>query len=140
MMTYELTQRFHFDAAHTLQRRVDAAPSKRIHGHTYTAEVTVAGTPDPQTGMVVDLGLLRRALDAVRDRLDHHLLDEVPGLGPATLENLCAFIARALLDDGWALALAQVEVRREAGGDACRLIMSKDGRELDTSAASCRIG
>lgn len=81
--------------------------------------------------MVVDLAHLRRALDAVRDRLDHRLLDEVPGLGPATLENLCAFIARALLDGGW--ALAQVVVRREAGGDACRLDMSKYSAILDTS-------
>jgi 6-pyruvoyltetrahydropterin/6-carboxytetrahydropterin synthase len=119
MMKYELTQRFHFDAAHTLQRQVDAEPSRRIHGHTYTAEVTVAGTPDPRTGMVVDLAHLRRALESVRDRLDHRLLDDVRGLGPATLENLCSFIARALLDGGW--PLAQVVVRREASGDACCL-------------------
>lgn len=118
-MNYELTQRFYFEAAHTLRRQVDAEPSRRIHGHTYLAEVTVAGTPDPASGMVVDLAHLRRAIEALRDQLDHRLLDEVPGLGPATLENLCAFIARALGDEGW--NLAQVVVRREASGDACRL-------------------
>lgn len=118
-MRYELTQRFHFDAAHTLQREVEAEPSRRIHGHTYHAEVSVAGTPDPRTGMVVDLARLRRAIGTVRDRLDHRLLDEVPSLGPATLENLCAFILRALGDEGW--QIAQVVVRREAGGDACCL-------------------
>jgi 6-pyruvoyltetrahydropterin/6-carboxytetrahydropterin synthase len=32
----------------------------------------------------------------VREQLDHRMLDEVPELGPATLENLCAFIWRNL--------------------------------------------
>lgn len=118
-MKYELTQRFYFEAAHTLQRQVDVEPSRRFHGHTYLAEVAVTGTPDPATGMVVDLAHLRRAIDTLRDRLDHRLLDEVPGLGPATLENLCAFIARALGEAGW--DLAHVVVRREASGDACCL-------------------
>jgi len=118
-MIYELTQRFYFEAAHTLQRQVDVEPSRRFHGHTYLAEVAVAGTPDPVTGMVVDLAHLRRAIDTLRDQLDHRLLDEVPGLGPATLENLCAFIARALGAAGW--NLAHVVVRREASGDACCL-------------------
>jgi 6-pyruvoyltetrahydropterin/6-carboxytetrahydropterin synthase len=118
-MNYELTQRFYFEAAHTLQRQVDVEPSRRIHGHTYLAEVAVAGTPDPVTGMVVDLAHLRRAIETLRDQLDHRLLDEVPGLGPATLENLCTFIARALGAGGW--NLAQVVVRREASGDACCL-------------------
>ncbi len=118
-MNYELTQRFYFEAAHTLQRQVDAEPSRRVHGHTYLAEVSVSGMPDPATGMVVDLAHLRRAINTLRDRLDHRLLDEVPGLGPATLENLCAFIASALGDEGW--NLAQVVVRRDASGDACCL-------------------
>ena len=42
--------------------------------------------------MLVDLAYLRREIERLRDRLDHRFLDEVAGLGPATLENLCAFI------------------------------------------------
>ncbi|MFN9965297.1 MAG: 6-carboxytetrahydropterin synthase, partial [Lysobacteraceae bacterium] len=37
--------------------------SKRIHGHTYHAEVTLRGEPDPATGMLVDLGVVRRELE-----------------------------------------------------------------------------
>ena len=95
-MIYELTQTFVFEAAHTLERALDTEPSRRIHGHTYHAAVTVSGAPDAVTGMVVDLALLRAAIDAVRLQLDHRLLDDVPTLGPATLENLCAFIHREL--------------------------------------------
>jgi 6-pyruvoyltetrahydropterin/6-carboxytetrahydropterin synthase len=118
-MTYEISQRFFFDAAHTLKRDIEVEGSRRIHGHTYSAEVTLQGSPDPVTGMVVDLGLVRSAIEQLRPQLDHHLLDDVEGLGPATLENLCAFIWRGLLP---ALpALAAVRVWRDGMGDACTL-------------------
>lgn len=121
---FEITQKFFFDAAHTLKRAtgtgpVEAESSRRIHGHTYHAELTLAGLPDAATGMVVDLGLVRMAIAELRPQLDHHLLDEVPGLGPATLENLCAFIWRAM--DSRLPQLAQVRVWREALGDGCTL-------------------
>jgi len=54
-----LSQRFFFDAAHTLRREIEAEGSRRIHGHTYHAEVSVRGPLDAATGMVIDLGLLR---------------------------------------------------------------------------------
>ncbi len=117
-MTYELAQRFDFEAAHTLARRIDAAPSKRIHGHTYHAEVALRGQPDPQTGMLMDLGYFRRLLEDVREQLDHHLLNEVEGLDKPTLEGLCAFIAARLREP--LPQLASVKVWR-ASGDSCPL-------------------
>jgi 6-pyruvoyltetrahydropterin/6-carboxytetrahydropterin synthase len=92
---FELSQTFSFDAAHTLKRQVspeEAAGSRRIHGHTYTAEVIVRGERQPESGMVVDLAVLREVIAGVRSQLDHHFLDEVSGLGAPTLENLCVFI------------------------------------------------
>jgi 6-pyruvoyltetrahydropterin/6-carboxytetrahydropterin synthase len=120
-MRTELTQSFYFEAAHTLRRYVEGEveSSRRIHGHTYHAEVTLAGEPDPATGMVMDLGHVRRALADLRTRLDHHFLDEVPGIGPAPLENLCAFIARELSPT--LPALVAVSVFRPASGDRATL-------------------
>ena len=86
--TYELSQKFYFEAAHSLHREVDAESSRRIHGHTYHAEVALAGAPAQGSGMITDLGTLRREIERVRDALDHRLLDDVEGIGPATLENL----------------------------------------------------
>jgi 6-pyruvoyltetrahydropterin/6-carboxytetrahydropterin synthase len=114
-----LSQRFFFDAAHTLRRDIEAEGSRRIHGHTYQAEVEVRGPVDAATGMLVDLGILRAHLQTVRERLDHHLLDDVAGLGPPTLENLCLFIARALA--GMQPPPTRVRVWRDALGDACTL-------------------
>lgn len=121
-MKFALSQKFHFDAAHTLTRKIDAAGSKRIHGHTYHAEVEVTGTPDPITGMIVDLGNLRAAIASTREKLDHHFLDEVDKLGTPTLENLCLYLARQM--DGLGFNLSRITVWREATGDRCSLDLS----------------
>ncbi len=118
-MRYELSQTFHFEAAHTLRRSVDADSSRRIHGHTYQAEATVCGARDAATGMVIDLGEFRAAIGQVRDLLDHRFLDEVDGLGPATLENLCAFLFTTLSQR--VPGLVRISVARPATGDRCVL-------------------
>jgi 6-pyruvoyltetrahydropterin/6-carboxytetrahydropterin synthase len=118
-MQFTISQRFFFDAAHTLNREIEIEGSRRIHGHTYHSEVSLTGERDPKNGMVLDLGHLRRRLGEVRELLDHHLLDEVPNLGDPTLENLCLFIANALPD--LKDTLSQVRVWREALGDSCVL-------------------
>jgi 6-pyruvoyltetrahydropterin/6-carboxytetrahydropterin synthase len=62
------------------------------HGHNYLLEVTVAGTPDPQTGYVIDLKKLKRILkNEIIDKVDHkhlnHDVDCLKGIIP-TAENL----------------------------------------------------
>nr|WP_295744670.1 6-carboxytetrahydropterin synthase [uncultured Acidocella sp.] len=114
---YELSKQFIFDAAHTLERKIETDPSRRIHGHTYLAEVTLRGKADPASGMVMDVGLLARLLEEVRDGLDHRFLDEVPDLGPATMENLCAWIWRHLAAP--CPALYRVTISRASNQDRC---------------------
>jgi 6-pyruvoyltetrahydropterin/6-carboxytetrahydropterin synthase len=115
----ELSQHFFFEAAHTLQRTIEAETSRRIHGHTYEAEVTVRGVPDKVSGMVMDIAHLRSEIARVREMLDHRLLDEIPELGPPTMENLCAFIHDQLQE---ALpGLHAITVQRRASGDRCVL-------------------
>jgi len=117
-MTHQLTQRFYFEAAHTLEREIETAGSRRIHGHTYLAEIAIEGTPDAHSGMVFDLAHVRKIIDEVRATLDHHYLNEVEGLGKPTLENLCSYLWRAFEKS---LPIAEVSVRREASGDGCHL-------------------
>jgi 6-pyruvoyltetrahydropterin/6-carboxytetrahydropterin synthase len=114
---FELSKEFRFDAAHTLERVIDAEPSRRIHGHSYRAEVTLRGRPDPKTGMVIDLGLFERALDGAREGLDHRFLDELNDLGPATMENLSAWIWRKV--EPLCPNLWRVTVRRDSDGGSC---------------------
>lgn len=114
---HELSKSFYFDAAHTLQREIEAESSRRVHGHSYRATVTLRGTPDPATGMLIDLGLFQQQLDGIRAQLDHHFLDDVMGLGPATLENLCSFIWADLQPS--LPMLRRVTVSRDSSGESC---------------------
>ncbi len=119
--TFEVCQRFFFDAAHHLERKIETEGSRRIHGHTYNAEVAVAGPVDPTTGMVIDIGFIRVEVAKVRALLDHHLLDEVPGLGIPTIENLCIFIEKHMRQNG--LQLSRVSVWRDGIGDRCNMLI-----------------
>ena len=121
---FELSKQFQFDAAHTLERLIDAESSRRIHVHSYRAQVTVRGRPDPVTGMVVDLGMLERMMAETRDALDHRFLDEINDLGPATMENLSRWIWGRLSPSIG--NLFKVSVYRDSSGDAC----SYRGEEL----------
>ena len=121
---HTVSQRFFFDAAHTLRRKVEAEGSARVHGHTYEAEVFFSGQTHPQTGMVVDLGWVRQRVAQVRELLDHRLLDEVSDLGTPTIENLCSFIAQqfaAFHAPDSNARLTRVRVWRQGIGDACQL-------------------
>ena len=114
---YELSKEFRFDAAHTLERTVDTEPSRRIHGHSYRAEVVIRGRPDPESGMVIDLGSSIKPFRRARDGLDHRFLDEINDLGPATMENLSAWIWRKLapkFPNLW-----RVTVKRDSDTGAC---------------------
>ena len=116
-MMFELSKQFRFESAHTLDRKVGGEASRRIHGHSYRAEVVVRGRADPKSGMVLDLGLLEQALEDVRLGLDHHFLNEVPDLGPATMENISVWIWRKVA--GTCGGIARVTVYRDSTGEAC---------------------
>jgi 6-pyruvoyltetrahydropterin/6-carboxytetrahydropterin synthase len=89
----EVTQQFTFDAAHYL----DAAPAdsnRRIHGHSFYADVTLRGDIDPAKGWVRDFAEIYAVLNEIRGSLDHRLLNDLPQLGAPTLENLARYIFR----------------------------------------------
>jgi 6-pyruvoyltetrahydropterin/6-carboxytetrahydropterin synthase len=74
--------------------------------------------------MLLDLGHLEIALQRVKARLDHHFLDDVEGLGAATLENLCNFIWRNIELE--VRQLYRVTVSRGLTGDSCSLERGDD--------------
>jgi 6-pyruvoyltetrahydropterin/6-carboxytetrahydropterin synthase len=101
-MTVFATRKFGFSAAHRYWRGEWSAEDNArvfgqltvVHGHNYVLEVTVQGAIDPRTGMVMDLGELKRVVgDAVISRFDHADLNADPAFASAipTTENLvCA--------------------------------------------------
>jgi 6-pyruvoyltetrahydropterin/6-carboxytetrahydropterin synthase len=113
---WELTKSFRFEAAHALAGTTLGAASEEIHGHSFRAEISVRGTPDPKTGMVLDLGLLDRSVADVRKVLDHKLLNRIEALGQPTLENLSRFIWERLQHTG---QITRVSVHRDSCNESC---------------------
>jgi 6-pyruvoyltetrahydropterin/6-carboxytetrahydropterin synthase len=70
------------------------------HGHNYRLEVSVAGEPDPVTGMVIDLKELKELLQReIMTRFDHRdLNDDTPYFekSPPTPENFATVIFEIL--------------------------------------------
>lgn len=113
---WELTKSFRFEAAHSLPGTTLGDTSEEIHGHSFRAEVSVRGVPDPETGMVLDLGVLEARMAGVQKLLDHKLLDRIQALGPATLENLSRFIWDRVQHAG---RVTRVTVHRDSCNESC---------------------
>jgi 6-pyruvoyltetrahydropterin/6-carboxytetrahydropterin synthase len=113
---WELTKSFRFEAAHALAGTTLGAASEEIHGHSFRAEISIRGTPDPNTGMVLDLGLLDQSVADVRKVLDHKLLNRIEALGQPTLENLSRFIWERLQHAG---QITRVSVHRDSCNESC---------------------
>ena len=89
----EITQQFGFDAAHYLED-APLGSNRRMHGHSFYAEVTLKGEADARTGWVRDFSEVNAVLGDIRAGLDHSLLNDIGGLGAPTLENLARYIYR----------------------------------------------
>ena len=85
-----ITRKVEFSASHICRNpQLSAEENRRLfgpeanphgHGHNYVVEVSVAGAPDPVTGMVMDLKELKEILNRhIVDPYDHRFLNyEVP--------------------------------------------------------------
>jgi 6-pyruvoyltetrahydropterin/6-carboxytetrahydropterin synthase len=113
---WELTKSFRFEAAHSLSGTTFGDGSEEIHGHSFRTEVTVRGTPDPETGMVLDLGVLEQRMAEVQKTLDHKFLNRIEALGPPTLENLSRFIFDRVQHAG---RVTRVSVYRDSCNESC---------------------
>lgn len=88
----ELFKEFTFDAAHYLPNVPDGHKCGRLHGHTFCVSIHIDGPMDKEMGWVIDFGDIKKAFKPLLERLDHHFLNEVDGLGNPTSENLAIWI------------------------------------------------
>lgn len=91
-MSMTIVKELRFEAAHHLPRTPEGHKCRRVHGHSWLVEVHVTGPVDPTTGWVMDFDVLRRAFEPLHAQLDHHLLNEIPGLENPTSEVVAHWI------------------------------------------------
>jgi 6-pyruvoyltetrahydropterin/6-carboxytetrahydropterin synthase len=87
---------FQIEAAHRLPNVPAGHKCARLHGHSFRVEIHVSGEPDAHSGWVMDFADVKTAFMPLFERLDHHYLNDVPGLENPTSENLAVWIWREL--------------------------------------------
>ncbi len=89
MATLALEMEFHFAAAHRLPRY--RGKCFNLHGHNYRLVVGLRGTPDRESGILVDFGDIEAAVKtAVLDRCDHQNLNDF--IENPTAENIVVWM------------------------------------------------
>ncbi len=88
----QLRRTFQFEAAHRLPHVPTGHKCARLHGHSFQVEIAVEGPVDPQMGWVMDYADIKAAFGPLHQRLDHHYLNEIPGLENPTSERIAEWI------------------------------------------------
>jgi 6-pyruvoyltetrahydropterin/6-carboxytetrahydropterin synthase len=88
----DLYKVFTIESAHRLPNVPTGHKCARVHGHSFRIELHVTGPVDPHFGWVVDFADIKAAFQPVMDDLDHHYLNDVPGLENPTSENLARYV------------------------------------------------
>jgi len=88
----ELRKTFQIEAAHRLPYVPVGHKCARLHGHSWRIEVAIEGPIGDDTGWVMDFADLKAAFQPIYDRIDHHYLNDIPGLENPTSERLAIWI------------------------------------------------
>lgn len=101
-----ISRHAHFNAAHKLynprfdeqwnENTFGRCANKNWHGHNFELIITIKGTPNEDTGFVMDLKLLSKMIkEEVTEILDHKNLnldvEELKGILPS-IENIAIFV------------------------------------------------
>lgn len=95
--TVEIVKEFRFEAAHYLPNVPEGHKCRRLHGHSFRFEVLLRGEADPHTGWLIDFGDISREVKPLLENyLDHHYLNDVPGLANPTSEEIAIWLWKKL--------------------------------------------
>jgi 6-pyruvoyltetrahydropterin/6-carboxytetrahydropterin synthase len=92
----EIFKEFIFEAAHRLPNVPAGHKCSRLHGHSWRGAIYVQGPVDPHAGWVMDFGEIKQKFSPIYESLDHHYLNDVPGLENPTSEVVARWIWQQL--------------------------------------------
>ena len=109
---FELKVMNKFAAAHQLT--MVGEKCENLHGHNFKVEAYVAGEELNSAGVLMDFGIVKKAMKEIMERLDHKFLNEMSPFSEssASSENIAVYIATELqkaIDDD-AVRVSRVRV------------------------------
>lgn len=96
-MKFQLKKSFQIESARSLPNLPKDHPCSRVHGHSFKVTLSLCGELDPKLGWLIDYHDIQKIAAPILAKIDHRLLNEVPGLENPTTENLCAWLYKNLL-------------------------------------------
>lgn len=82
--TYRIWKDRPFEAATCIADAPEGTTVRRLHGHSYLLRLSLTAPLDQVLAWTVDYGDVKRLFAPTYDALDHHRLDEIPGIDGST--------------------------------------------------------
>lgn len=79
-----------------VERIIDSAHGRKIHGHSFRINVTFSGSVENDMVAGIDFHDAIDQVNAILDKLDKKYLNDIEGMGRATVENIAIYIIRHL--------------------------------------------
>lgn len=129
MAKLTMIEEYAFSAAHYLPDFPEGDRDRQVHGHTWTVEIHVEVVTG-ERGYAFDHALLDVVADGVLAKVDHKLINEIPGLERGLNEDLARylglrFISRLFEHCGEAARLERLVLGQFSGGRGRRLVRHK---------------
>ena len=103
-----------FHAARFIPTLAKEHPCSNMHGHTFKIIIEVEGEINKETGFVMDFYDIDKIVKAnIIDKIDHKILNEIPGLENPSSEYLSIWIWEHLISQ--LPLLSKVSVSEEHG-------------------------
>lgn len=98
---------YSIDAAHWLPNVDKDHKCSNMHGHRYDIRIEISGTPN-SVGWIIEYAEVKEGVDPFIEKLDHAVLNNIPGLENPTCEHITLWLRDRL---AWITGLSRIEVR-----------------------------
>lgn len=93
---YRIWKQQYCESACRLTRVADKDLRRYLHGHSYLVRLHLSSALDAVMGWTVDYGDVKELFKPVYQQLDHHLLNDLPGVVDLDLASLANWIAEQM--------------------------------------------
>lgn len=95
----EIKKTFEIESARFLPKLPASHPCSKTHGHSFKITLRLQGPVDLKLGWLIDYNDITKVAGPTLKKIDHTLLNKVPGLKNPTTENITIWLYEKLKTD-----------------------------------------